>query len=103
MKLSVNFEDSYISKDGKSMSAKDRLPAVDPNYRVLQWVGTAGWIEVYDGERIWLSHEGAISLYVEIFDTLAAEEEARVQEVYARAAAAEAAIAAAEAAANNGV
>lgn len=67
MKLSVVFEDGTIVKDGASKSGF-AFDLVDPNWHALQWLGSEGWIEVKQGERIWLSTDETPLLLAELFD-----------------------------------
>lgn len=88
MKLSVNFEDSVVVCNGLGFSAKNRLQSPDANYRALQWMGENGWIEVYHGERIWLTSEADVQPYVDLHAQLGNE---AIEKALAEAAAEDAA------------
>ena len=53
MRVTVIFPDNTIGVDGDFRSFASVNPD-DPNWRVIQWYGTYGNIEVYQGEGIWL-------------------------------------------------
>ena len=53
MKTTVVFEDGVIIIDGDARHGFT-FTNIDPNWRVMQWQGDRGWIEVHHGERIWL-------------------------------------------------
>jgi hypothetical protein len=96
MKLSVIFEDKMIVVDGVSLKVDERLVAPDPNFRAVQWLGENGWIEVFQGDRIWLTNEADVVSYVTLFNTIVIEQQAAAE------AWAQAERAAAAAAAQNG-
>lgn len=96
MKLSVIFEDKMIVVDGVSLKVDERLVAPDPNFRAVQWLGENGWIEVFQGDRIWLTNEADVVNYVTLFNTIVIEQQAAAE------AQAQAERAAAAAAAQNG-
>jgi hypothetical protein len=91
MKLVVNFEDKMLVLDGVGFHAGDRLSSPDANFRVIQWTGQGGWIEVYQGERIWLTEATDMSQYVQLFNQMAAEAQAVADAIAAADAAAVAA------------
>jgi hypothetical protein len=96
MKLSVIFEDKMIVVDGVSLKVDERLVAPDTNFRAVQWLGENGWIEVFQGDRIWLTNEADVVSYVTLFNTIVIEQQAAAE------AWAQAERAAAAAAAQNG-
>lgn len=83
MKLTVNFVDKYVVKDGVPMFAGARLVNPDPNYRVIQWLDTKGWVEVYVGERVWLDTDTSLAPYVTLYDQLKAEKDAEIAAILA--------------------
>ena len=83
MKLTVNFVDKYVVKDGVPMFAGARLVNPDANYRVIQWLDTKGWIEVYEGERVWLDTDASLTSYVALYDQLKAERDAEIAAILA--------------------
>lgn len=76
MKLTVNFEDRTLVLDGVAVVADQRLTPPNVNSRVIQWLGQSGWIEVYQGNRVWLSSETSVAPYVQLYNTLVAEAQA---------------------------
>lgn len=84
MKLSVIFPDKYIVVDGVPMLAPTLAPP-DPNYRVIQWLGDKGWIELYEGERIWLDSDETLSAYFALHATLKAARDAEIAAILATA------------------
>lgn len=89
MKLTVIFEDNIIVIDGEAADFQPgQISPKDPNHRVIQWKETHGWIEVYEGERIWLEadDEDQLDVYLEKHST-------RMEEIDAAEAALQLAIA----------
>jgi hypothetical protein len=82
MELSVIFPDKYIVVDGVPMLAAT-LTSPDPNYRVIQWLGTKGWIELYEGERIWLDSDATLTGYFDLHATLKAARDAEIAAILA--------------------
>ena len=79
MKLSVIFEDGTIVVDEVAIKAGDRLVAPDPNFRAVQWLGENGWVEVFQGDRIWLTNEADVVSYVTLFNTIVIERQAAAE------------------------
>ena len=65
MKTTVVFEDGVIIIDGDARHGFT-FTNIDPNWRVMQWQGDRGWIEVHRGERIWLDDATLIEPYQQI-------------------------------------
>lgn len=66
MKVTVVFEDGVIlvdndAKQGFTFSGQDE------NWRVIQWYGQNGWIEVYRGDRIWLDSIDVVQPYIDMW------------------------------------
>lgn len=72
MKVSVLFEDSVIVKDGEAKHGFD-FSAVDPNWHALQWFGTEGWIEVKQGDRIWLDSIETVQPFIDMHEAMVIE------------------------------
>jgi len=66
MKVSVIFEDGVIVVDRVSR-AKFTFN-VDANWRALQWDNNRGWIEVTQGERIWITDLAAVQPYIDMYN-----------------------------------
>jgi hypothetical protein len=64
MRVTVIFPDNCIGVDGVFYHL-DKVTPVDPNWRVIQWYGTYGNIEVYQGERIWLDNISIVQPYID--------------------------------------
>lgn len=80
MKVTVIFEDNVIVVDGKPATFPvGYLVKENPNYRVLQWGGENGYIEVHKGDRIWLDTFDLVIPFVEEHATrFAAQEKERI-------------------------
>jgi hypothetical protein len=65
MKVSVVFEDGAIVVDKVAQTGFD-LSSVDPNWRALQWADNRGWIEVHNGERIWLKDLATVQPFIDM-------------------------------------
>lgn len=66
MKVTVIFEDNVIVVDGNPATfPAGYLVKADPNYRVLQWDGDSGYIEVHKGDRVWLDTFDLVIPFVE--------------------------------------
>lgn len=85
MKLTVNFVDKYVVMNGTPYFAGARLVNPDPNYLVIQWLETKGWIEVAEGERVWLDSDASLSTYVTLYNQLKAERDAEIAAILAAA------------------
>ena len=69
MKATVIFEDGVIIVDGDVVHLEPFSPA-DKNWRVIQWSGENGYIEVYEGERVWLSEPSILDPYLKAYSAI---------------------------------
>lgn len=69
MRVTVIFEDSVIIVDNVAKRPFD-FSAVDPNWHALQWGGEEGWIEVKQGDRLWLDTDEKVVPFVTMFNTI---------------------------------
>jgi len=63
MRVTVIFPDNTIGIDGDFRQFASVNPD-EPNWRVIQWYGTYGNIEVYQGEGIWLDTIDLVEPYM---------------------------------------
>lgn len=65
MKATVVFEDGVILVDE---NPKFNLQfSQDPNWRVIQWQDDHGWIEVHQGDRLWLDTIDIVQPYIDMW------------------------------------
>lgn len=63
MRITVVFEDDKANVDGDVRFGLGITPA-DPNWRVIQWYDDGhGIVEVYQGDRIWLTDFSVVQPY----------------------------------------
>lgn len=67
MKVTVIFEDGVILVDRQAKFGFT-FPDADPNWRVIQWQDDHGWIEVHQGDRVWLDNDTLVQPYVEMWN-----------------------------------
>lgn len=67
MRVTVVFEEGKINVDGVAKFGFD-LSSYDPNWRVLQWRGTSGWIELNQGGTEWLSDSELADSFKALYD-----------------------------------
>lgn len=95
MKLTVLFSDRTIVLDGDAYRNDKLVVRDDPNHRVIQWddrnsngVGEDGeklptgngWIEVYQGDKIWLGDLRLVQKWVELHAEIKALHLAKVEQ-----------------------
>lgn len=73
MKVSVIFEDKTIVVDGVAVIAPSLLPS-DANHRALQWNNDRGFIEVHQGDRVWLTDIAVVQPYIDLHSQIIAEQ-----------------------------
>lgn len=66
MRVTVIFEDGTIVVNNSAINGFV-FPDIDTNWRVIQWLDDCGWIEVFRGERIWLSDVQVVQPYIEMW------------------------------------
>lgn len=69
MRITVAFEDAKINIDGYP-KFEIVLPEADPNWRVIQWYGDYGWVEVKVGDRIWVSDPDILLPYIAAYNAV---------------------------------
>lgn len=67
MRVTVVFEDGVILLEGIAKSGFT-FTDIDENWRVIQWYGDHGWIEVYRGDRIWLSSIDLVQPFIDLYN-----------------------------------
>lgn len=67
MVVTVIFEDDVILIDEEAKFGFD-FSEIDPNWRVIQWYGDHGWIEVHRGDRIWLSSIDLVQPFIDLYN-----------------------------------
>ena len=70
MIVSVIFDDGAIVVDREARMGFD-FSTVDSNWHALQWGGASGWIEVKQGDRIWLETDELVQPFVTMFNAAA--------------------------------
>lgn len=75
MQLSVIFPDKLIVLDGDAVTDPDLAP-INPNHRVIQWdtETNTGVIEVYQGERAWITNPAVVAPHIERHAQLKAQQ-----------------------------
>lgn len=84
MKISVLYSDRTIIVDGIGYR-DEALKREDPNHRVIQWDdrNKSGYIEVYTGDRVWLSDRRAVEHFIARHAVLAEAERIAKEEAEA--------------------
>ncbi len=67
MNVTIVFDDSTMLIDGEARQFA--LVPADPNWRVIQWRGNKGWIEVHSGDRIWLDSIDLVQPYIDLYQS----------------------------------
>ena len=67
MKVTAIFEDGSIIIDGVAKSGFD-FASIDTNWHALQWLGDVGWIEVKQGDRIWLDTDEKVQPFIAMYN-----------------------------------
>lgn len=73
MKVTVIFEDGAIIVDLKP-KFEFVFKSIDPNWRVIQWQGDCGWVEVHHGDRLWITDPSFIQPYIDLWNGKKSEE-----------------------------
>lgn len=68
MRATIIFEDMRVTVDGE-VKLLQSMPQHDPNWKVIQWHGDHGWIEVHSGDRIWLTDSKLLLPFISAYDS----------------------------------
>jgi hypothetical protein len=66
MRVTVIFEDGVIIVDNTPKSGFT-FTGIDSNWRVIQWMGNNGWIEVHRGDRVWLTDISIAQPFIDMY------------------------------------
>lgn len=66
MKVTVVFEDGVILVNNEPKF--NFQFSQEPNWRVIQWQDDHGWIEVHQGDRIWLDALDKVQPYIDMWN-----------------------------------
>jgi hypothetical protein len=80
MLVTVIFQDDSIGVDGEFRFFNTVIPN-DNNWKVIQWYGTHGRIEVYLGDSIWLDNISLVQPYIDQWNSYNPNPNPPVEEV----------------------